>query len=136
MKLFLQRREDNIGQLSIDGNLQCLIIENPLKKIPAGVYPIALIYSPRFQRVNPHIMDVPGREAIEIHTGTYYADSEGCLITGTDEMPAATNTIFPGEPFVQGSRTAYRALMAKIRDYIFADAMAQYDSMTIEIKNA
>jgi len=133
MKLFLQRREDNIGQLSIDNAWVCLILENPDKKIPPGTYDIDLIYSPKFQRYNLHLV-VPGRYNIEIHTGNYYKNSEGCLITGSNEMPAESNTVTGNEPFVTGSKVAYIALMARIRDYIFADAMAQYEPITIEIK--
>ncbi len=133
MKLTLQRSPDNIGQLSIDGMPQCLILENPTLKIPPGTYDIDLIYSPRFQRYNLHIL-VPGRFAIEIHTGNYYKNSEGCLITGSSEMPASSNTVTGNEPFVMGSRVAYISLMARVRDYIFADALARYTPITIEIR--
>ena len=132
MKLSLQRSPDNIGQLTIDGMPACLVLENPALKIPAGTYNIDLIYSPRFQRYNLRLT-VPGRQAIEIHTGNYYRDSEGCLITGSSEMPASCNTVTGNEPFVTGSKVAYIALMARIRDYIFADPMAVYEPITLTI---
>lgn len=136
MKFFLQRAKDNIGQLYVDDNPVCLIIENPELKIPAGIYEVALLYSPKFQRINPHLLNVPGQKGIEIHTANYYGDLEGCLGPGTDQMPGEQNPKYPGQSWVRGSTAAYRVIMACIRDYIFTDVMAKYEPITITIKEA
>lgn len=133
MNLTLQRSVNNIGQLAVDGENFCLILENPMLKIPAGTYQIALLYSPRFRRYNPHILNVPGRAEIEMHTGNYYYDSKGCLICGTDEMPGNTNPRNGIEPWVDGSTVAYEALIRRLIAYCFNDPMAQYDPCEITI---
>jgi len=133
MKIILERAKDNIGQLSIDDMPFCLILENPTLKIPAGTYQLGLLYSQHFQRYNLHLLNVPTRQGIEIHTGNFYENSEGCLITGTDEMPAITNPRNGNEPWVDGSTQAYEALMQRVSKYIFADFMARYDVLEITI---
>jgi hypothetical protein len=132
MKLLLARNKNFISPLYIDGNQVCLIIENPELAIPAGNYPIELMYSPRFQRYNPHII-VPGRSGIEMHTANYYSSLEGCLGTGTQEEPGMTNPHDGSLPWVSGSIQAYNILIARMIAYAFNDPMAQYDPMTITI---
>jgi len=47
--------------------------------IPLGTYPIAMLWSPRFNRLTPHL-DVPGRTEIELHGGNVATDSDGCIL--------------------------------------------------------
>lgn len=133
MKLFLPRNKNFISPLYIDNNIQCLIIENPKLAIPAGTYEINFLYSYHFQRYNPHLQDVPGRDGIEIHTASFYSDLEGCLGTGREEMPPMANPKNTGEPWVIGSSTAYIALIDKMITYAFNAPMALYDVITITI---
>lgn len=50
--------------------------------IPAGVYPVTLIVSPKFGRGCPAIENVPGFDGIRIHAGTSKGWTEGCVLVG------------------------------------------------------
>lgn len=56
--------------------------ENPDKLIPAGTYDVRMTWSPKFQRMMPEVMNVPGRTGIRLHKGTH---SEGCLLMSDPE---------------------------------------------------
>ena len=49
--------------------------------IPAGRYEIKLTWSPKYGRVMPEIMAVPGFTGIRIHSGHDETHTEGCLLT-------------------------------------------------------
>lgn len=51
--------------------------------IPAGSYKMKISKSPKFGRLLPEILDVPGFSGIRIHNGNTAADSSGCLIIGS-----------------------------------------------------
>ena len=51
--------------------------------IPAGSYKMKISKSPKFGRLLPEILDVPGFSEIRIHKGNTAADSSGCLIIGS-----------------------------------------------------
>lgn len=127
MLLTLNREKDFISKLYIDGQEHGWILENPDKAIPAGTYEISLQYSPGFKRYHLELLNVPGRNNILIHTGNWYSDSLGCLITGQTKKLDLKK--------VEQSKISYYALMAKIRDYIFADPMAKTDPIKIKITN-
>lgn len=92
------------GMLDVDGIFQCYTLE-PARPIPAGVYDIRLLFSPKFNCITPHVMDVPGFTAIEIHCGNYPTDTEGCLLVGETH---------PEPDFIGNSREAFMALMQKL----------------------
>lgn len=50
--------------------------------IPCGTYPVKMLFSNKFSRVVPHIMNVPGFDAIEIHIGNFPKDTDGCTLVG------------------------------------------------------
>lgn len=50
--------------------------------IPYGVYKIEMLFSPKFKKVVPHIMSVPGFNNIEIHVLNTSLESEGCMGVG------------------------------------------------------
>ena len=56
-------------------------LENADYIIPAGTYPLARTWSPKFKKLLPIVEDVPDREGIRIHRGTIPEHSTGCILT-------------------------------------------------------
>lgn len=99
------------GKMSIDGIYQCCTLERSTsdteyQPIPCGTFPVNLRFSDHFQRALPHIDNVPGRTAIEIHNGNWPQDSRGCVIVGTDA----------GLDCVENSVIALNALISKLQN--------------------
>ena len=55
-------------------------IENDDYIIQAGTYPIAVTWSPKFKRMLPILLNVPGRSGIRVHRGTKPEHSRGCIL--------------------------------------------------------
>ena len=115
------------GTLSIDGVFECFTLEDidrglnqtmvlseiaNLKihgqtAIPTGRYEVVVSFSNKFKRLLPLMQDVPGFMGIRIHPGNGVADTEGCILTGTQLL---------GDRIVGGtSRPAFNALFRKLR---------------------
>jgi hypothetical protein len=118
MKLEVKRTtftdKSTIGELSIDGESFCYTLEDVVRKekifgetaIPAGTYKIEFTFSPHFQRILPHLIDVPDYEGVRIHPGNTDADTEGCILVGS------TKSV----DFIGNSRTTFELLWDKIHD--------------------
>ena len=117
MELTLTRKvktgESTIGVLFVDGVFQCYTLEDVIRTgpkvygataIPAGTYKVILTMSPRFKRVLPLIVDVPGFDGIRIHPGNTAKDTDGCILVGTSS----------GLDVVNNSRVAFEALYSKL----------------------
>lgn len=115
MHLTVTRRQGTAlstpGSLDINGVFECYTLEPRRDEsqgkpfaIPLGRYQVQLLFSRKFGRVTPHVMNVPGFEAIEIHYGNYPADTEGCLLVGQTRQT----------DFVGNSREAFGRLMEKL----------------------
>ncbi|MDA8155582.1 MAG: DUF5675 family protein [Actinomycetota bacterium] len=76
--------------------------------IPAGVYQVQMQFSPHFQRTLPHVLNVPGREAVEMHAGNTIRDIKGCIALG------AQFGILAGLPAVVLSQDALKAFLGNI----------------------
>lgn len=79
-----------IGKLYIDGEYFCDTLEDAVRDkkipgetaIPAGTYKVIVNMSPRFKRLLPRLLDVPGFEGILIHRGNTPSDTAGCILVG------------------------------------------------------
>jgi hypothetical protein len=100
------------GQLFIDGVPECYTIEDQVRDvkipghtaIPAGRYRVVLTQSPRFKKVLPELLEVPGFKGVRIHSGNTAEDTEGCIIVGQRQ----------GKAGVFESRQAMLELMAAL----------------------
>lgn len=101
MILALSRKERignaTIGDLSVNGRFECFTLEDIERitkipgetAIPKGTYTILLTMSPRFKRVLPLLVNVPGFDGIRIHPGNTDRDTEGCILVGTGFVDGA-----------------------------------------------
>lgn len=103
MKLTLKRNfkgpDYTIGKLYIDGHYFCDTLEDTVRPagqkiagktaIPAGDYKVIKSYSPRFKKILPEILDVPGFSGVRIHAGNTAKDTEGCLLLGLNKTKGA-----------------------------------------------
>lgn len=53
--------------------------------IPTGKYDVILTFSPRFKRVLPLLLNVPGYQCIRVHNGNRPDSTEGCLLVGENK---------------------------------------------------
>ena len=141
MLLTLQRRASKggatIGELFLDGVHESYTLEDEIREIPGaavvewkvdgktaiptGKYRIAMTRSPRFGKVLPLLLDVPGFSGVRIHAGNKAEHTEGCILVGEE---AYENTI-------GRSKEALLELMAAIDM-----AIENNEQVWIEIKNA
>ena len=62
------------------GAQEVATMENDDYIIPAGTYPIAVTWSPKFKRMLPLVLNVKGRSGIRFHRGTKPEHSRGCIL--------------------------------------------------------
>ena len=122
------------GKLYIDDVFECYTVEDEDRHleaggtkvygqtaIPKGTYDLVLSMSPRFKKVLPEILNVPGFSGIRIHTGNSSKDTEGCIILGKTNDRLDDN-------WISGSKDAMTAFMAKLET-----AINNGEKVTIEI---
>lgn len=77
------------GVMLLDGNYFGVTLEDAVRTgpkvpgktaIPAGRYRVTLTHSPRFGKILPLLLDVPGFEGVRIHGGNTHENSEGCIL--------------------------------------------------------
>ncbi len=119
MKISIERKYRRptytIGRLSVDGEPFCDTLEDPVRApglkapgdtaVPAGAYEVILTHSPRFGRVLPLLLDVPGFTGVRIHAGNTAADTEGCILVGWNTQKGR----------VTSSRLTEEALTARLK---------------------
>lgn len=54
--------------------------------IPYGTYKVIVNQSPKFKRLLPRLLDVPGFEGILIHRGNSDKDTSGCVLVGENKI--------------------------------------------------
>lgn len=113
------------GRLSVDGVFLVYTLEppdaGPHPDIPAGTYKVTVYPSPKFKRMVPQVVGVPGRAYIEIHPGNTDVDTEGCILLGTARQ--GTTLI--------NSRAACELFQSKI-----ALPLAKGETVSITLRNA
>ena len=67
------------GVMRVNGQ-EIATLENEDYIIPCGTYPIAVTWSPKFKRMLPLVLNVPGRSGIRVHRGTKPEHSRGCIL--------------------------------------------------------
>lgn len=87
-----------LGRLYVSGGFVAYTLEPPWRDnrpniscIPCGIYPWALLPSPRFGRNMVELLTIPGRSEILIHPGNYPDDTQGCILPGLgldEKLPA------------------------------------------------
>lgn len=108
------------GSLYLNGHWECWTLEDEIRErpyvpvsqwkvagqtaIPAGVYPVTVTMSSRFQVPLPLIQDVQGFSGVRIHAGNSIHDTEGCVLVGLDRSDRR----------ILRSRVALERLMAKL----------------------
>ena len=121
--------KSTMGELWVDGRGECYTLEDKRREpgepkipgktaIPEGEYKIILDFSNRFQRIMPHILNVPNFEGIRIHAGNTEADTAGCILVGLNRAP----------DWVGQNRIAFNRLMAKLQD-----ATQRHEGITIKV---
>ena len=84
-----ETEKETLGVLYIDGDFICNILELSWKDnqhniscIPTGTYRVVKRYNQKHKH-HFHILNVPNRSWILIHTANYYSQIRGCQIPGT-----------------------------------------------------
>ncbi len=108
-----------LGSLYIDGHFAMFTLEDVVRDlgpdgkgkipgetaIPAGNYKVVIDQSTRFNRLMPHILDVPFFSGVRIHAGNTASDTEGCVLVGMQKI---------SESQIGQSRVAFEALMDRL----------------------
>lgn len=107
-----------ISRLFIDGERICEALEDtdrglrqdmPIEEIrkrkvygrtaiPMGRYRVIMSLSPKFGKVLPEVLDVPGFVGIRIHSGNVPGDTAGCVLPGrnTEKGKVLQSTKYTG----------------------------------------
>lgn len=116
MDLTLKRtkltNESTIGELLVNDTFECYTLEDVVREIkipgktaiPAGRYKVVVDFSNRYQKMMPHILNVPGFEGVRIHAGNWAKDTEGCILLGTTK----------GENYIGQSKDAFDKFFKKL----------------------
>ena len=105
LKRIARKAGYTIGKLYIDGAYFCDTLEDTdrldkgmtaaqlaAKKIPGqtaipeGTYKVIVNVSPKFKRLLPRLVNVPGYEGVLIHRGNTPADTAGCILVGENKQ--------------------------------------------------
>ncbi len=123
---FAKYPHGTFGKLYVDQSFQCYTLEDTVRTlkvqgetaIPCRTYSLVIDQSTRFQRLMPHLLDVPGFEGIRIHAGNTDKNTEGCVLVGNGHTDNS----------LTDSRKAFDSLFAKLQ--------AATTPITIEITNS
>jgi hypothetical protein len=91
--------------------------------IPIGTYKVKLYDSPKHGAETPELIDVPGYQHVQIHSGNTAEHTEGCLLPGLDQDLVGRKVL--------RSRLASDWLCGEIRKTIKAGG-----AVTVEVRRA
>lgn len=106
VKRIAKKTTYTIGKMYIDGKYFCDTLEDtdrgltsndsiPYIKgkkvmhqtaIPTGTYKVIVNKSPKFGRMLPRLLNVPGFDGILIHRGNSDKDTSGCILVGENKV--------------------------------------------------
>lgn len=125
-----------IGEVWLNGVFECYSLEDCVREvpgkpvtqwkiagqtaIPVGTYDVVIDFSNRFQRLMPHILDVPGFTGVRIHSGNTDKDTEGCILVGQEKTT----------DFIGHSKLAFDSLFSQLQD-----AIAKGETVTVTVTN-
>ena len=103
---FHKKEKYTIGKMYLDGKYFCDTLEDTdrnisqstpldtIKKvklpnntaIPTGTYKVIVNVSPKFKRLLPRLLNVPGFDGVLIHRGNTDKDTSGCILIGENKV--------------------------------------------------
>ena len=106
VKRVAKRPTYTIGKMYLDGKYFCDTLEDTdrnisqstpldtIKKvklpnntaIPTGTYKVIVNVSPKFKRLLPRLLNVPGFDGVLIHRGNTDKDTSGCILIGENKV--------------------------------------------------
>lgn len=94
LKRIFKGPQYTIGKLYINGKYFCDTLEDVVREtkipnetaIPPGTYKVIVNMSPRFKRLLPRLLNVPGFDGILIHRGNTPSDTSGCILVGENKV--------------------------------------------------
>lgn len=106
VKRVAKRSTYTIGKFYIDGVYKCDTLEDKDRgltssmstkeiskikvysqtAIPTGRYEVVWSYSPKFKKMLPLLLEVPGFNGVRIHNGNTAAHTSGCILLGENKV--------------------------------------------------
>ena len=68
----------------------CDTLENADYLVPALIYKVQVTQSPKFRRLLPCLVQIPGRSGIRVHRGTKPEHSKGCILVSAEKEKVLT----------------------------------------------
>jgi hypothetical protein len=129
--------------LFVGGRFECFSMEDVVREIagkpvsdwkvagqtaiPYGEYVVDLTFSPKYQKIMPILVAVPGFTGIRIHSGNVAEHTEGCLLVGKNRVDK--NPATEGIDTITESKLAFGILFDKL-----ASAHSIGEPIVIEIR--